>query len=183
MVSGEFSYELDASGTRLREGSNTQFAQQALKDTVKTPEDLRAYWTNRQERKLLIEQLASEVVGLDALAAALHLPDVDHYDLLRHILFQQSPITRLARVERLRTTHSTFFQRFEHNPLAKELLDAILEKYIQGDAPDVSNVELLSVPPLSARTRMEWVQAFSQASPKTSINVTLKELQQLLYSV
>ena len=86
-----FSYELDASGTRLREGSNTEFAQQALKDMVKTPEDLRAYWTNRRERKLLIEQLASEVVGLDALAAAPHLPDVDHYDLLRTSCFSKHP--------------------------------------------------------------------------------------------
>ena len=92
--------ELNTEWHTLREGSNTQFAQQALKDMVKTPEDLRAYWTNRRERKLLIEQLASEVVGLDALASALHLPDVDHYDLLRHILFQQAPITRLARVKR-----------------------------------------------------------------------------------
>ena len=150
---------------------------------MKTPEELREYWSNWQERQLLIEQLASEVVGLDALAKALHLPDVDHYDLLRHVLFEVPPLTRAERVQRLQAAHSTFFQRFDTTHWQKNLLDAILEKYSQGDASDMSNVELLSVPPLSVRTRMEWVQAFSQASPKTSISAVLKELQKLLYSV
>lgn len=183
VIRGEFSYELDASGRQLRDGTNTTFTQEALKDLVKTPEDLHDYWTDRKKRDLLIEHLASEVVGLDALAAALHMQECDYYDLLLHVLFQQPALTRLERVQRLRAGHSTFFQRFEHNPLAKELLDAMLEKYIQGDAPDVSDVELLRVQPFSTRTRMEWAQAFSQGSPRTSINAVLKELQRLLYSV
>lgn len=183
VIRGEFSYELDASGKKLRDGTNTTFTQEALKDLVKTPEDLHDYWTDKKKRGLLIEHLASEVVGLDALAIALHMQECDYYDLLLHVLFQQPALTRLERVQRLRAEHSPFFQRFEHNPLAKELLDAMLEKYIQGDAPDVSEVELLRVQPFSARTRMEWAQAFSQGSPRTSINAVLKELQRLLYSV
>jgi len=117
------------------------------------------------------------------LAQALNLPDVDHFDLLQHVLFQQPTITRTERVQRLREQQSTFFQRFESNPLAKELLDVILDKYSCGDAPDVSNLELLEVQPLKARTRMEWSQAFSQGPTKTNLNAVLKELQQLLYSV
>ena len=89
------------------------------------------------------------------------------------------PSGELAR----KTLSRRFFQQFEHNPLAKELLDAILEKYIQGDASDVTNMELLKIPPLSARTSREWNQAFSLGSPKTGVNAALKELQKLLYSV
>ncbi len=184
VISGERLYELDASGKRLREGTNRDFAQQALKDLVRTPEDLRQYWSNKDLRRSLIEQLTEQVVGLDALAEALNLPDVDHYDLLRHVLFQQPTLTRAERVARLHATHnSTFFQRFEHSPLAKELLDAILDKYIQGDAPDVSDIELLRVPPLAARTRKEWSDAVKALSPELSIGGVLRELQQLLYSV
>ncbi len=180
-VRDERRFELD-SQLKLRENRGDGFfAQQALRDLVKTPADLQAYWTNKGERELLIEQLKEkEVVALDALAQEMNMPDVDHYDLLLHVLFKQPAISRRERVERLRTTHHAFFQRYEQNPLAKELLETILAKYILGDAPDVSDTGLLSVPPLNARTRMEWARAFSQGP---NLSATLKELQQWLYSV
>ena len=182
-IIGETLYELDASGARLREGTASDFTQQALKEMIKTPADLRRYWSDKQARKLLIDQLAREVVALDALAQALNLPDVDHFDLLQSVLFQQPTITRTERVQRLRVEQSAFFQRFESSPLAKELLDTLLDKYNRGDAPDVSDLKLLDVQPLKVRTRMEWSKAFSQGPTKTNLAAVLKELQQLLYSV
>jgi hypothetical protein len=138
---------------------------------------------DRQARKLLIDELQEKFVALDALAKALDVPDVDHYDLLRHVLFQQPMLSREERVRRLRSQHSTFFQRFEHNLLANELLNVILDKYSRGEAPDVSDLDLLGVQPLKVRTQKEWLQAFRQGPTQENLPAVLKELQQLLYSV
>ncbi len=190
VIIGEYFYELDASGVTLHEGTCSDFTRRALKDMISTPDDLRKYWSDKSIRELLLDQLAKEVVALDALAQALNVPtDIDYFDLLLYVLFQQSMITRTERVQRLRVQHSTFFQRFENNRSAKELLDVILDKYSHGnsrnlnDMRDVNDLGWLSVQPLNERTTREWSQAFNQGPTKTTLSAVLKELQELLYSI
>jgi type I restriction enzyme R subunit len=108
----------------------------------------------------------------------LHLLEVDPLDILLHVAFGQRVRTRGERVERLYREHAEFFNKYR--PEARELLDVILKKYVDGEAQDVSDPELLKVHPLSEQgTFMELARLFDGGA---KVRSALKELQNLLYS-
>src|SRR6266851_51386 len=178
-VIGEYVYDLGPDGkTLIKRSSYRDYTAAALKDMIKTPADLRTRWLSREQREALRDQLEEEGVDLPALAAALQHPDVDPLDLLLHVAFGQGMPTRNERVKRLYREHADFFSRYE--PQARDMLNVILEKYIDGEAADISDTELFKVPPLGDQgTFMELAAPFGGGS---KVRSTLKELQQLLYS-
>jgi type I restriction enzyme, R subunit len=178
-VIGEYVYDLGPDGKTLHPRSSYRdYATAALTSIITKPEDLRARWLSKEQRQALCDQLQEEGVDLQTLATALHLPDVDPLDILLHVAFGQSKLTRSERVERLYREHLIFFSRYK--PEAREILDTILKKYIVGEAQDVSDTELLKVPPLDERgTFIELAKPFGGGA---YVRSALKELQQLLYS-
>ena len=64
-------------------------------------------------------------------------------------------------------------------PDAREVLDLIIEKYIEGEANDVTDTGLLKVPPLSHRgTFVELAQRFGNGA---ALRDALAELSRWLY--
>ena len=178
-VIGEYVYDLAPDGkTLIRHSSYRDYTAAALRDLVKTPADLRVRWLSKEQREALRDQLAEEGVDIQALAAVLRHPEVDALDLLSHVAFGQEMPTRSQRVEHLYREHADFFNRYRRE--AREMLNVILDKYITGEAEDISNPELLRVPPLSERgTFIELAKPFGGGQ---EVRKALKELQQLLYS-
>src|SRR5207247_1184408 len=159
-VIGEYVYDLGSDGKTLHPRSSYRdYTTAALNSIVTKPEDLRTRWLSKEQRQALLDQLQEEGVDLQALAKALHLRNVDPLDILLHVAFGQRKLTRSERVERLYREHLIFFSSYK--PEAREILDTILKKYIVGEAQDVSDTELLRVPPLSERgTFIELAQPF-----------------------
>jgi len=178
-VIGEYVYDLGSDGKTLHPRSSYRdYTTAALTSMVTKPEDLRARWLSKEQRQALRDQLQEEGVDLQALATALHLPDVDPLDILLHVAFGQHMFTRSDRVERLYREHADFFNRYK--PEAREILNVILNKYVVGEAQDISDTELLKVPPLDERgTFIELAQSFGGGA---NVRRALKELQDLLYS-
>src|SRR5262249_39770459 len=82
------------------------------------------------------------------------------------------------RVASLRERSPDFFARFA-TP-AREVLDAILAKYVAGETDVVADTELLKVPPLSeSGTFLEIAQRFGSGS---TLRTALTELQRILYA-
>jgi len=178
-VIGEYVYDLAPDGkTLIPHTSYREYTAAALKDIIKTPVDLRARWLNKDQREALRDQLAEEGVDLQALATVLQHPEVDPVDLLSHVAFGQEMPTRSQRVEHVYREHADFFNRYR--PEACEMLKVILGKYVAGEAADISDPELLKVPPLSDQgTFVELVRPFGGGQ---EVRKALRELQQLLYS-
>ncbi len=178
-VIGEYVYDLGPDGKTLRTRSSYRdFAASALHGLVGTPTDLRVRWLHREQRKALQDALEEEGVDLSLLAVTLHLSAVDPLDVLLHIAFGQQALTRSERVEQLYREHAAFFNRYR--PEAGDILRIVLAKYEAGEAKDVSDPELLKVPPLSERgTFMELARPFGDGE---RVRAALKELQELLYS-
>jgi type I restriction enzyme, R subunit len=178
-VAGEIVYELAPDGKTLRRVSLRDYTMTALQSLVTTAADLRVRWLDQAQREEILARLIEEGVDLQALAAAHRLHDVDPLDVLLSVAFGQAACTRRERADRVQGAHAAFFQRF--SPAARDILDTILQKYVAGEAPDVSNAELLKVPPLSERgTFVELARHFGGGA---ALRSTLKEMQRLLYDV
>jgi type I restriction enzyme R subunit len=178
-IVGEDVYDLASDGkTLLKRSSYREYAAIALQSLVGTPANLRVRWLQKEQREALRDSLVEEGVDIQALAEALHLHDVDPLDVLLYAAFEQQPLTRKERVEKVYREHVEFFNRYQ--PDAQDILHIVLSKYEVGEAQDVSDPELLRVPPLSdCGTFVELAKAFGGG---TAVRTALKKLQELLYS-
>jgi type I restriction enzyme R subunit len=176
---GEVVYELGPDGRTLRTLTYPDYTREALDGACADAVDLRRRWLRSELKAELLGRLEDSGIDLHELAAALGQTDVDPLDLVAHVLFGVMPPTRRDRAEHARQLGAEFFGRFPAE--ARETLETILEKYVAGEAPDVTDTQLLKVPPLSHRgTFLELARPFGGGN---GLRAALAELRDLIYRV
>ena len=70
--------------------------------------------------------------------------DLDPFDLILHIVFDQPPLTRKERAEHVRKRN--YFTKYGQQ--AAEILEALLNKYADSGLDDLENVDVLKVDPI-----------------------------------
>jgi type I restriction enzyme R subunit len=82
------------------------------------------------------------------LAAEMGRPDDDPFDLLCHLAWNAPLRTRRDRAARLRAQRQDLFDRY--GPEARQVLEALLDKYAQHGADQLRLPDALHIPPLDA---------------------------------
>ena len=70
--------------------------------------------------------------------------DLDPFDLILHIVFDQPPLTRKERAEHVRKRN--YFTKYGEK--AAEILDVLLSKYADSGLEDLENIDILKVDPI-----------------------------------
>ena len=113
-------------------------------------------WKAADRKQAIIEELASQGVFLDDLAEQVGR-DYDAFDLVCHVAFDQKPLTRRERAEKVRKRN--VFGKYGDK--ARAVLDALLEKYADAGLKSVESLEILKVDPLTKfGTPVEIVKLF-----------------------
>ncbi|MDH5538810.1 MAG: DEAD/DEAH box helicase family protein [Rhizobacter sp.] len=113
-------------------------------------------WTDAERKDTLIDALESEGVFFDALADEVG-KDLDPFDLLLHVAYDQPPLTRRERAQRVKK-RNVFTQ---YGPVARKVLDTMLDKYADEGITTIEADNLLSVPPFTDLGRpAELVRSF-----------------------
>lgn len=101
--------------------------------------------------------------------------DYDAFDLICHVAFDQPPLTRRERAEKVKKRH--VFAKYGAKTQA--VLEALLEKYTDGGIKSVESLEILKVDPLTHfGTPVEIVNMFGG---KNSYLAAIRELETALY--
>lgn len=132
-------------------------------------------WNAAERKSALIEELEHQGVFLDALADEVG-KDLDPFDLLLHVAYGQPPLTRRERAQRVR--RRDVFARY--GPVARKVLDALLDKYADEGIATLESSEVLRLQPLSdLGTPVELVRSFGGRSQYLD---ALKTLERELYA-
>ncbi|MBP7371326.1 MAG: DEAD/DEAH box helicase family protein [Opitutaceae bacterium] len=132
-------------------------------------------WTHAAKKTALLEVLERQGLPLAELQEAVGC-DYDPFDLILHVAYDQPPLTRRERAERVRKRN--YFAKY--GPQARAVLEALLTQYAdQGLAPVESPNALKVVPFASMGTPVELVRAFGG---KDRYAAALHELTELLYA-
>ena len=117
-------------------------------------------WNSAERKAALIEELEGRGVFLDALAdelAASGIRDLDPFDLLLHVAYDQPPLTRRERAQRVKK-RNVFTQ---YGPVARQVLETLLDKYADEGITTIEADNVLSVPPFTSLGRpAELVKSF-----------------------
>jgi len=171
-------YELDADGKQLRVVKFTDYASAQVRAVIPTAAELRSHWSKTEERAAIIQSLEDRGITLDQLAENAEQPDADPFDLLCHIAYSAPLRTRRERAERLRKGRVDFWEYFQ--PEAREILQQILDKYVEHGTDGFSVPGILKVVPISAHGNvLEIADKFGGAE---QLRAAVDKLQTLLYA-
>ncbi|WP_447973914.1 EcoAI/FtnUII family type I restriction enzme subunit R [Nitrospira sp. Kam-Ns4a] len=170
-------YELDADGKQLRVIKFTDYAAAKVRSLWTSAAELRGRWTDAQERAAVIAALEERGVTLEQLAENVGQPEADPFDLLCFVAWSAPLRTRRERAERLRKGRRDFFERFQ--PEARQILNEILDKYIEHGTAQFKVPEILKVPPIASHGNV--LEIASKFGGADALRAALEDLQNLLY--
>jgi len=105
-------------------------------------------WSGAARKAALLQELQTQGVLIDALAEELGDKDgkaLDPFDLLLHVAYGQPPLTRRERASRVKK-RNVFT---EYGPVARKVMDALLDKYADEGIATLEADNVFSVQPFS----------------------------------
>ena len=101
-------------------------------------------WQQADRKAALLQELEGQGVLLDALADEVG-KDLDPFDLLLHVAYDQPPLTRRERARSVKK-RNVFTQ---YGPVARKVLDALLDKYADEGIATIEADNVFSVQPFT----------------------------------
>ena len=177
-IAAHLVYELDPDGKLLRMVKFTDYTAEKVRSLYNNAVALRGEWADPRQRADVIEKLAERGIDFDELAKTAEQPDADPLDLLCHLAFNAPIRTRRERATRLRSEKKDFFGKFEQE--ARQVLDELLEKYMEHGTAQFVLPEVLEVAPINRHGNILEIAALFGGPDK--LRDVVNELQTLLYA-
>ena len=133
-------------------------------------------WNDAEKKEELIKELAEHGVLLEALREEVGL-DLDDFDLICHIAFDQPPLTRQERANKVRKRN--YFSKYGET--AQKVLNSLLDKYEREGISSIQHGAVLKVQPLNQMgSAVELVRAFGK---KKDFDQAIKDLENEIYNI
>jgi type I restriction enzyme R subunit len=165
---------LDDNG-RLVTESLRDYSRKAIRQQYASLDRFLHRWNATARKDAIIDELAEAGLLLDPLREDVG-KDLDPFDLICHIAFDQPPLTRRERAAKVRKR-----DLFTHyGPQARAVLEALLTKYQdEGIVSGLDNVRMLEIPPFNALgTPFQLLKEFGS---RDRFEHAVHELQAALY--
>ena len=139
-----------------------------------TLDDFLNHWNSTERKQAIIQELEEQGVPVEALREAVHR-EVDLFDLICHVAYDQPPLTRKERA--LQVKKRNYFTKYGNQ--ARKVLEALLEKYADEGVENLESMDVLKVKPLADYgTPVEIIKSFGS---KQDYLTALRELESELY--
>ena len=142
-------------------------------------DDFRRRWSDAEQKKAIIAELAAQGVMWEALAeevAAKQGQPLDPFDLICHVAFDQPALTRQERAAQVKKRN--YFGKY--SGAARQVLEALLDKYADTGIEHIEDIKILQLDPFSQiGAPLELVKAFGG---KAGYTQAVHELEDQLYA-
>ncbi|MDD7335647.1 MAG: DEAD/DEAH box helicase family protein [Prevotella sp.] len=166
-----------ADGKTLTTESVTDYTRKAFKEKYATLDKFKGTWSTLDKKKIL-EDIDGGKELIDAVRDENpELKDMDIFDIVCHVAFDKKPLTRRERVNNVRKRG--YLNKY--NGQAREILDALIEKYQDNGILDFENLQTLNNDPFrrfGKRTRI--MKLFGDQEGK-GYHKALAEIENELY--
>ena len=131
-------------------------------------------WNSTDKKEIIIKELEEQGVLVEALRDAVNR-EVDLFDLICHVAFDQPPLTRQERANNVKKRN--YFTKYGNE--ARKVLESLLDKYADEGVTNIESMDILKVKPLTDfGSPMEIIKQFGS---KAKYLEAVKELETELY--
>ena len=131
-------------------------------------------WNNADRKQAIIAELLDQGVLVDALYLAVD-KQVDLFDLICHVAYDQPPLTRQERADKVKKRD--YFTKYGEQ--ARKVLETLLDKYADEGISNIEDIKVLSVQPLTEFGSP--VQIIKEFGSKEKYLQAVRELENELY--
>jgi type I restriction enzyme, R subunit len=172
-IIGERIEYVGADGKLVTE-SYRDFAKKQVRNEFTSLNDFIRRWNTADKKQAIVDELEQHGVSLTHLASEVG-KDLDPFDLILHVGYDQRPLTRRQRAEKIR--RQDYFTKY--GPTARAVLEALLDKYQDEGVIDLNDPNILRIAPLASMgTPVQLVNRFGSAAKFES---AVRDLQKTLY--
>lgn len=164
---------LDENGKLVTE-SLRDYSKRTVRQNYASLDEFLRRWEGAERKQAVIEELESEGLLLEPLAEEVG-KDLDPFDLICHVAFDQPPLTRRERAENVRKRD--VFTKYGEQ--ARAVLEALLQKYQDEGLTELDDPAVLKLAPF--RTMGTVVELLRPFGGKNGFEKAVHELQDQLY--
>lgn len=164
---------VDEDGKLVTE-SLRDYTKKAIRKRFVSLDDFLSQWNAAHRKQVIIDELALEGLLLEPLAEEVG-KELDPFDLICHVAFDQPPLTRRERAERVRKRD--IFTKY--GAKAKAVLEALLQKYQDEGMTTLDDPRILQISPFdSMGTPLQLIKEFGDLP---AFEKAVHDLQSALY--
>jgi type I restriction enzyme R subunit len=150
------------------------YTRNSVKKAYSSLDEFLQSWTSAGKKKLIVEELEKQGVFWEALYDEVG-KELDPFDLICHVAFDQPPLTRRERVENIRKRD--VFTKYGKQ--ARAVLEALLQKYQDEGVTNLDDPHILKIAPFDTMgTPIELLKTFGG---RQGFEQAVHELQHALY--
>ncbi|WP_096013243.1 EcoAI/FtnUII family type I restriction enzme subunit R [Campylobacter lanienae] len=167
----------DTDGKLLKQESIEDYTKESILGTYQTLENFIQTWNEEQKKEVIRNMLKERGIDLELIKKDQNMMDVDDFDFICHIAFDQKPLTRRERAEKVKKRD--LFGKYGES--AKEVINALLDKYAQLGIYDIESTEILKQNPFTKFGKPSRIAALFGGNDE--YRTALRELENELYKI
>ncbi len=166
----------DTDGKLLKQESIEDYTKESILGTYQTLENFIQTWNEEQKKEVIRNMLKDLGIDLELIKKEQNMSDVDDFDFICHIAFNQKPLTRRERAENVKKRN--IFGKY--GEAAREVINALLDKYAELGIYDIESTEILKQNPFTKYGKPARIAALFGGNDK--YRQALRELEAELYA-
>ena len=164
---------MDGNGSLITE-SLTNYTKNTVHQQFSSLNEFLSKWNTADKKQAIIKELEEKGVLFDILAEDIG-KDLDPFDLICHVAFDQPPLTRKERADNV--IKRNYFAKY--SDIARQVLESLLVKYADEGIENMESIEALKLNPIRQYgSMMEIIQQFGG---KANYLQAIRELENELY--
>ena len=167
----------DAQGRLLTQESIVDYTKLNIRSRYATLDNFIRRWTAEEKKETIRQELQNEGIDLDQMKAEEGMSDVDDFDFICHVAFDQKPLTRHERANNVKKRD--FLSRY--GGVARQVLEALLDKYMNAGIYEVENLGVLQLDPF--RRFGKPAKIADSFGGKDGYLKAVRELEEELYKI
>ena len=167
----------DTDGKLLRQESIVDYTKSNILGKYASLDNFIHQWTVQEKKHAIRELLEQQGIDLEQMKVEQNMTDVDDFDFICHVAFDQKPLTRRERAHNVKKRD--FLSKY--SGVAREVLEALLEKYMNSGVYEIEKTEILQLDPFKKYGKPSKIATYFGG--KAGYLNAVKELEEELYRV
>jgi type I restriction enzyme R subunit len=167
----------DTNGKLLRQENIIDYTRRNIRGNYADLGSFVRKWTESEKKDVITQELKSHGIDLGQLKKEQHMEDVDDFDFITHVAYDQKPLTRKERAENVKKRD--FLHKY--SGVARQVIEALLDKYTNDGITEIEKTEVLRLDPFKRMGNPARIAKLFGG--KDGYVKAVKELEQEIYRI
>ena len=166
----------DTDGKLLRQESIVDYTKENILGKYASLDNFIRQWSAEEKKEAIRDLLRQRGIDLEQVKEQQGMADVDDFDFICHVAFDKKPLTRRERANNVKKRD--FLSKY--SPAAREVLEALLDKYMNTGIYEIEKAEILRLDPFLKMGKPAKIASYFGG--KEGYMKAVKELEEAIYT-